>query len=197
MKKGFIRKSTLLAGYPILFALKKDGKLRLCVDYRQLNSITVKNRYTLPRSTELMDRFQGAKVFSKLDLRSAYNLIRMKEGEEWKTAFRTRYGHFEYLVMPFGLTNAPATYQALINDTLREYLDLFYVAYLDDILIYSKDKKSHTQHVRKVLDALRAKDLKLKLEKCEFYKKEVEFLGYIVTTEGLRMDPKKVEAVQD
>ena len=144
-----------------------------------------------------MDRFQGAKIFTKLDLQWAYNLVCMQEGEEWKTAFHTRYGHFEYLVMPFGLTNAPATCQALVNDTLREYLDLFCVAYLDDILIYSKDKESHTKHVQLVLEALCKKDLKLKPEKCEFYKTEIEFLGYIVTTEGLKMDPAKVKAVWD
>ena len=126
-----------------------------------------------------------------------YNLIRIKEGEEWKTTFHTRYSHFEYLVILFGLTNAPTTYQALINNTLREYLDLFYVVYLDDILIYSKDLELYKEHVRKVLDTLKAKNLKLKLEKCEFYKTEIEFLGYIVTTQGLKMDPKKVEVVQD
>jgi len=154
LEKGFIRPSTSPAGYPILFVPKKDGSLRLCVDYRQLNGITIKNRYALPLISELHDRIRGAKWFTSLDLRGAYNLVRMKEGEEWKTAFRTRYGHFEYTVMPFGLTNAPTTFQALVNDVLREYLDQFTVAYLDDILIYSETEKQHVQHVSKVLKKL-------------------------------------------
>jgi RNase H-like domain found in reverse transcriptase/Reverse transcriptase (RNA-dependent DNA polymerase)/Integrase zinc binding domain/Chromo (CHRromatin Organisation MOdifier) domain/Aspartyl protease len=196
LKKGFIRPSTSPAGYPILFARKKDGSLRLCVDYRQLNAITIKNRYALPLIAELQDRIKGAKWFTKIDLRAAYNLIRMKKGEEWKTAFRTRYGHYEYLVMPFGLTNAPASCQALVNDALREYLDIFTVAYLDDILVYSKSYEEHVQHVTKVLSALEKHGLRVNLEKCEFHKQRVEFLGSIITTKGVLMDPKKVEAVQ-
>ena len=137
MAKGFIRKSESPAGFPILFVPEKDGKLRLCVDYRRLNDITVKNRYLLPNISELQDRLSGAKFFTALDLRGAYNLIRMKKGEEWKTAFRTRYSHYEYMVMPFGLTNAPAVCQALINNVLWEHLDITVVAYLDDILVYS------------------------------------------------------------
>ena len=145
---------------------KKDGGLRFCVDYRQLNNITIKNRYALPLISELQDRFQGAKWFTKLDVRDAYYLVRMKEGEEWKTAFRTRYGHYEYLVMPFGLTNAPATFQSLINATLQEYLDVFVVAYLDDVLIYSAGTlKEHIQDVKKVMKKLQQKDLQLKIEK--------------------------------
>jgi Reverse transcriptase (RNA-dependent DNA polymerase)/Retroviral aspartyl protease len=134
-RKGYIRESTSPARYPILFVPKANGKLRLCVDYRRLNEITVKNRYTLPLIHEMQDRIQGAKIFTKLDLRDGYHKIRIKEGDEWKTAWGSRLGHYEYLVMPFGLTNAPATYQALINNILREYLDDFVVAYLDDILI--------------------------------------------------------------
>ncbi|MBN6743027.1 RNA-directed DNA polymerase, partial [Acidithiobacillus sp. MC6.1] len=134
LEKGFIRPSTSPAASPILFVPKKNGKLRLCVDYRQLNSITIKDRYALPLINELHDRLRGAQYFTSLDMRGAYNLIRMKEGEEWKTAFRTRYGLYEYCVMPFGLTNAPASCQRLVNDTLHEYLDIFVVAYLDDIL---------------------------------------------------------------
>jgi hypothetical protein len=137
VKKGFIRKSESPAGFPVIFVPKKNRKLRLCVDFRKLNNITIKNRYPLPNISELQDRLAYAKIFTALDLRGAYNLIRIKEGEEWKTAFRTRYGHYEYTVMPFGLTNALATCQALVNDVLREHLDIFVVAYLDDILIYS------------------------------------------------------------
>jgi transposase InsO family protein len=196
-KKGFIRPSTSPAGYPIIFVPKKDGKLRLCVDYRQLNSITIKNRYALPLISELHDRIRGAKWFTTLDLRGAYNLVRMKHGEEWKTAFRTRYGHYEYMVMPFGLTNAPASMQALVNDVLREFLDEFCVVYLDDILIYSEDKEQHIGHVKKVLSALQEKHLLVKLEKCEFHKQSVRFLGYILTINGIQMDESKVKAVQD
>ena len=137
-----------------MFVPKKDGKLRLCVDYRKLNDITVKNRYPLPNIHELRDRLSRAKIFTALDLRDGYHLIRIAKGEEWKTAFRTRYGHYEYTVMPFGLTNALATFQELINNVLREYLDIFVIAYLDNILIYSKNEKDHTKHVKLVLRAL-------------------------------------------
>jgi len=197
LKKGFIRASTSPAGYPILFVPKPGGKLRMCIDYRQLNAITIKNRYPLPRISELHDRIRGAKWFTTLDLRGAYNLIRMKEGEEWKTAFRTRYGHYEYLVMPFGLTNAPASFQSLVNDVLRDYLDQFCVAYLDDILIYSETLDEHIEHVRKVLRALQKKNLLVKLEKCEFHKQSVKFLGFILTINGIQMDEAKVKAVLD
>jgi hypothetical protein len=155
LARGFIRKSESPAGYPILFTPKKDGSLRLCVNYRKINDITIKNRYPLPNIEELQDRLAQAKWFSKIDLKGAYNLIRMKEGEEWKTAFRTRYGHYEYLVMPFGLTNAPATCQMMINNTLREYLDITVVAYLDDILIYTDGNlEQHVKDVQQVLTKL-------------------------------------------
>ena len=197
LAKGFIRPSTSSAASPILFVPKKDGTLRLCVDYRQLNSITIKDRYALPLINELQDRLQGMTVFTSLDMRGAYNLIRMKEGEEWKTAFRTRYGLYEYLVMPFGLTNAPATMQRMVNEQLHDYLDVFVVAYLDDILIFSKSQAEHETHVRRVLKRLRKAGILLKPEKCEFHKEELEFLGFIVGVHGVRMNPKKVEAVLD
>jgi RNase H-like domain found in reverse transcriptase/Reverse transcriptase (RNA-dependent DNA polymerase)/Integrase zinc binding domain/Chromo (CHRromatin Organisation MOdifier) domain len=197
LKKGFIRPSNSPAGSPILFVPKKDGTLRLCVDYRKLNNITIKDRYALPLVPELQDRLCEARIFTSLDLRGAYNLIRMKEGEEWKTAFRTKYGLYEYRVMPFGLTNAPATCQRMINDLLREYLDVFVVAYLDDILVYSKTETEHTEHVRKVLGKLQYANLLLKPEKCEFHKTELEFLGYIIGQNGIRMSPKKIQAVRD
>ena len=197
LKKGFIRKSESPAGYPILFVPKKDGTLRLCVDYRKLNSITIKNRYPLPNISELQDRLQGAKYFTKLDLRGAYNLIRMKAGEEWKTAFRTRYGHYEYTVMPFGLTNAPATCQEMINDALRQYLDIFVIAYLDDILVFSKTMELHVDHVITVLKCLDERDLRLKPEKCEFHRKEVDFLSFVVGRNGIRIDPNKIKAIKE
>lgn len=198
LARGFIRKSESPAGYPILFAPKKDGSLRLCVDYRKLNDITIKNRYPLPNIEELQDRLAKAKWFSKIDLKGAYNLIRMKEGEEWKTAFRTRYGHYEYLVMPFGLTNAPATCQMMINDTLKEYLDRTVVAYLDDILIYTNgDLKQHIKDVQQVLTKLQERNLKANPKKCEFHVKNTEFLGFIIGVDGIRIDPSKITSIKE
>ena len=195
LKKGYIRPSSSPAGYPILFVPKKDGKLRLCVDYRKLNDITIKNRYPLPLINELRETTAKAQIFTKLDIRDAYYRIRIKEGDEWKTAFRTRFGHYEYQVMPFGLTNAPASFQALINDVLRPYLDRFVVAYLDDILVYSQSEKEHKEHVRTVLKALLKRELRVKLSKCEFSVQSTEFLGYLISPGEIRMDPKKVEGV--
>ena len=197
LEKGFIRPSSSPAGAPILFVKKKDGSLRLCVDYRGLNKITIKNRYPLPLINELLDRLAHARVFTKLDIRNAYNRIRIASGDEWKTAFRTRYGHFEYLVMPFGLTNAPASFQSLINNTLREYLDVFAVVYLDDILIFSSNPEQHINHVRLVLERLRNAGLYVKGEKCEFHVDHVEFLGFCINPSGITMDPKKVSAIMD
>ena len=195
LKKGFIRESQSPAGYPIPFARKKDSSLQLCVNYWKLNDITVKNRYPLPNANELQDRISKATIFTKLDLRGAHNLIWMKEGEEWKTVFRTCYGHYEYLVMPFGLTNAPATCQALVNNIIRAHLNLTAIAYLDDILVYWNTQWEHTTHVKDVLRCLRQAGLKLKPEKCEFNKLEVEFLGYIIGINGIKMDPSKITAI--
>jgi len=153
LHRGLIRQLESLAGYPILMVYQNE-KYRVCVDYRGLNEITVKNSYPLPLIHKLQDCLQGAQWFTTFDIPRAYNRIRMKEGEEWKTTFRTQWGLFEYLVMPFGLTNAPATFQAYINNVLRKYLDMFVVVYLDDILVYSKTYKEHVQHVRLILTAL-------------------------------------------
>jgi hypothetical protein len=195
LSKGFITASSSPASAPILFDKKKDGSLRLCVDYRGLNKITIKNRYPLPLISEMLDRLSKAKYFSKIDLRGAYNLIRIKSGEEWKTAFRCRYGHFEYRVMPFGLTNAPASFQHFMNDTFRDYLDKFCLVYIDDILIYSETLEDNIQHVRLVLTRLRSASLYAKLEKCKFQVTEIEFLGYIISSKGISMDPSKVSAI--
>jgi len=197
LKRGFIRPSKSPAGYPILFIPKKDGTKRLCVDYRQLNEITRWDSYPLPLIGELQDRLGQAKWFISLDLKEAYYWVRMKEGEEWKTAFRTRYGHYEYTVMSFGLKNAPATFQRLINDTLREYLDDFAITYLDDILIYSDDLDAHRGHVRKVLEKLREKVMYVKKSKSKFETKEIEFLRYIIRPEQIEKDPKKTDAVRN
>ena len=195
IRKRWIRPSTSPAGAPILFVPKKDGGLRLCVDYRGLNKVTIKNRHPLPLIDETLDRLVGAKIFTKLDLKDAYHRVRIRDGHEWKTAFRTRYGHFEYLVMPFGLANAPATFQAYVNTTLAGLLDHFVVVYLDDILIYSRNEDEHHDHVRQVLTRLRKNNLFCKLSKCEFDVKEVEFLGFFVGTEGVRADPERIRSV--
>jgi hypothetical protein len=194
-KAGFIQPSKSPFGAPILFVKKKDGTMRMCVDYRALNNITIKNSYPLPRVDELFDRLQGAKYFSKIDLRSGYHQIRIDPGDVPKTAFRTRYGHFEFLVLPFGLTNAPATFMHLMHQAFRKYLDDFVLVFLDDILIFSKTLEEHEHHVQQVLDVLREQKLYAKESKCEFFKTEVEFLGHIVGRDGIRMMEDKVEAV--
>jgi len=195
LSKSFIRASSSFAVSPILFVKKKDTSLRLCVDYRALNDITVKDRTPLPRIEETLNQIRGCKYFTRLDLRACFNKIRIKEGDEWKTTFKTRYGLFEFLVIPFGLTNAPATAQRFMNDTLREYLDIVCVCYIDDILIYSRTLKEHRQQVRKVLQKLKEAGLFIKPEKCEFSVQKTTFLGFIISEEGLEMDPEKVNAV--
>ena len=167
------------------------------MDYRGLNEITVKNRYPLPLIQEMLVHLSQAKWFIKLDLRGAYNLVQVVEGKEWKTAFRTRYGHFKYNVMPFGLTNAPASFQHLINNTLREFLDVFCTAYLDDIRIYSDTLEEHKAHVTSTLRKLESAALYLKPEKCEFHTQKVKYLGLYITDQGIEMDPLKVEAVEE
>lgn len=196
LRKGFIRPSQSPAGYPILFVPKKNGKWRMCVDYRKLNQITIKNGYMLPLMAEIRDKTLGARYFTALDLKGAYNLIRIKEGNEYLTAFRTTRGHYEFLVMPFGLTNAPATFQTMINDVLRQY-DMFVIVYLDDILIFSSTLEEHKKHVHKVLQTLQDNNLLVEPTKCEFHKSEVTFLGYVLSHNQIRMDPKKVASIQD
>ncbi|KAL0154966.1 hypothetical protein M9458_049229, partial [Cirrhinus mrigala] len=194
---GFIRPSSSPAGAGFFFVGKKDGSLRPCIDYRGLNSITVKNTYPLPLISSAFERLQGASVFTKLDLRNAYHLVRIRRGDEWKTAFNTPRGHFEYLVMPFGLSNSPGVFQALVNDVLRDMVDQFIYVYLDDILIFSSSLQEHVQHVRRVLQRLLENGLFVKAEKCDFHAQSVPFLGYIVSAEGMRMDPEKIKAVVD
>ena len=195
LDKGFIRPSTSPWGAPVLFVKKKDGTFRLCVDYRQLNKATIKNRYPLPRIDDLFDQLQGAKVFSKIDLRSGYHQLRIQAEDVPKTAFRTRYGHYEFLVMPFGLTNAPAAFMDLMNRVFHDYLDRFVIVFIDDILIYSRSDEDHVQHLRVVLQILREKQLYAKFSKCEFWLRQIGFLGHIVSAEGIYVDPRKVEAI--
>jgi hypothetical protein len=195
LAKGFIRPSSSHVTSPVLFVKKPGGGLRLCMDYRALNEISVKDRYPLPLIKETLNNLEGMKYFTKIDIISAFNNVRMKEGHEHLTAFLTRFGLFESLVMPFGLTGAPATFQRFINDALREYLDQFCSAYLDDILIYSRTKEEHTVHVRQVLERLRKAGLFAKLSKCEFFVTETKFLGLIVGRDGFKMDPEKVKTI--
>lgn len=197
LQKGFIRTSTSPAAAPILLAKKPGGGIRVCVDYRGLNALTAKNRYPIPLIRETLDALCNAKYYTKLDIIAAFNRLRMAEGEEWKTAFLTRYGLFEYLVMPFGLQNAPATFQHFINSVLHDFLDRFASAYLDDIIIYSKSKKEHREHVRKVLLALQKTGLQIDINKCEFTVQETKYLGLIITSNGIKMDPQKVKAILD
>ncbi len=177
--------------------MKKDGTLRMCVDYRALNKAMVKNQYPLPRIDDLFDRLSGAKVFSRIDLHSGYYQIRIAEGDEEKTACHTRYGSYEFMVMPFGLTNAPATFCTLMNDIFREWLDDFVVVYIDNILIYNGSLEEHAEHLRNVFQILRENKLYAKLEKCEFGVMEVDFFGHRITQESLKMDDHKVKAIVD
>uniref|UniRef100_A0A2N9I8T4 Reverse transcriptase n=1 Tax=Fagus sylvatica TaxID=28930 RepID=A0A2N9I8T4_FAGSY len=195
LDKGFIRPSASPWGAPVLFVKKKDGSMRLCIDYRELNRVTIKNKYPLPRIDDLFDQLQGAQVFSKIDLRSGYHQLKIKSEDIPKTAFRTRYGHYEFLVMPFGLTNAPAVFMDLMNRVFHEYLDRFVIVFIDDILVYSKSLEEHEDHLRIVLQILRDKKLYAKLKKCEFWLNQVVFLGHVVSKDGITVDPSKIEAV--
>ena len=195
LDSGFIRPSSSPWGSPVLFVKKKDGTLRMCIDYRGLNQVTIKNKYPLPRIDELFDQLQGSTVFSKLDLRQGYYQLRIKECDIPKTALNSRYGHYEFVVMPFGLTNAPAAFMDLMHRVFHQYLDKFVVIFIDDILVYSKNEDDHEQHLRIVLETLQHHKLYAKFSKCEFWLSEVAFLGHIISSEGLAVDPSKIEAI--
>ena len=183
LEKGFIRPNVSPWGAPVLFVKKKDGTLRIYIDYRQLNKLTV-NKYPLPRINDLFDQQKGASIFSKIDLRFGYHQLRIKDVDVHKTMFKTQYGHYEFLVMPFGLKNAPTTFMDLMNHVFRLYADQFVVVFIDDILVYSKDWENHDTHHRVVLETLRKGQLYAKLSKCEFWLNEVFFLGHIVPKSG-------------
>ena len=197
LDKGYIRPSSSPWGCPALFVKKKDGCLRLCVDYRPLNAVTIKNKYPLPRIDVLFDQLSGAKVFSKIDLRSGYHQIKIRPCDIPKTAFSTRYGLYEYLVMSFGLTNAPAYFMYLMNSVFMTELDKFVVVFIDDILIYSKNEEEHAEHLRIVLQRLRDHKLYAKFSKCEFWLDSVKFLGHTISSEGISVDPSKIQEVMD
>ena len=163
-----------------MFVKKKDGTLRLCIDYRKLNKVTVKNKYSLPRIDDLFDQMRGAKVFSKIDLRYGYHQVRIKDEEIHKTTFRTRYGHYEFVVVPFGLTNAPTTFMCLMSSVFSRYLDKFFLLFLYDILIYSKNEEEHKEHLRFTLQLVGEHKLYAKLSKCDFYKDKIHYLGHII-----------------
>jgi hypothetical protein len=176
---------------------KKDGTLRLCIDYRQLNKVTIKNKYPLPRIDDLFNQLGGAFVFSKIDLRSGYHQVRIKGEHIHKTAFRTWYGHYEFLVVPFGLTNAPATFMCLMNNVLSQFLDKFVLVFIDDILIYSKNREEHEEHLRLVLQVLREHQLYAKFSKCDFFHKKIHYLGHVLSKEGVAVDPDKIRSIME
>jgi hypothetical protein len=198
LKKGYIRPSQSPMASPFFFVGKKDGGMRPCQDYRYLNEGTVKNAYPLPLISELMDQLKGATIFTKMDLRSEYNNVRIKDGDQWKAAFKTNWGLFEPTVMFFGLCNSPATFQAMMNDLFRDMIDEgWLVIYMDDILIASNDLEEHRRRTRMVVNRLHDNDLFLKLEKCYFEVPKVEFLGLIIQDGELAMDPAKLKGIAD
>nr|GEY10422.1 putative reverse transcriptase domain-containing protein [Tanacetum cinerariifolium] len=197
LDKGFIRPSSSPWGAPILFVKKKYGSMRMCIDYRELNKVTVKNVYPLPRIDGLFDQLQGARWFLKIDLRSGYHQLKVREEDIHKTAFRTRYGHYEFVVIPFGLTNAPAIFMDLMNRVCRPMLDKSVIVFIDDIIVYSKSKNEHEAHLREVFETLRKERLYAKFAKCEFRQQEIQLLGHVVTSEGTKVDPAKIEAVMN
>ncbi len=197
LRQGFICPSTSPAASSFFFVSKKDGGLRPCIDYRILNSQTVKFPYPLPLVPAALEELRGARIFSKLDLRSAYNLIRIRPGDKWKTAFITPTGHYEYLMMPYGLANSPSVFQGFMNEVFREFLHRFVIVYIDDILIYSRNQAEHRHHVEQVLQKLREYHLYLKLEKCEFHQTTIQFLGYVISPLGVQMDNHKLQTIRD
>jgi hypothetical protein len=195
LDKGYIRPSASPWGAPVIFVLKKDGTQRMCVDYRSVNEVTIKNKYPLPRIDDLFDQLKGACVFSKIDLRSGYHQLKIRATDIPKTAFITQYGLYEYTVMSFGLTNAPAYFMYLMNKVFMEYLDKFVVVFIDGILIFSKNEEDHDEYLHVVLQKLRGNELYAKLSKCKFWLEEVSFLGHIISEGGISVDPSKVKDV--
>ena len=195
LAQGHIRPSTSPYGAPVLFVPKKDGRWRMCVDYRALNRQTIRDRYPLPRIDDLLDRLGQARHFTTLDLASGYHQIAVKEDDIPKTAFRTQRGQFEFVVMPFGVTNAPSTFQRMMNMLFKNELDNFVLVYLDDILIFSKTLEDHIQHIRQALEKLKEAKLYARLHKCAFFQERVEYLGFDVSYQGIQPSPEKVRTI--
>ncbi|GJW86912.1 putative reverse transcriptase domain-containing protein [Tanacetum coccineum] len=195
--EDLFRPSTSPWGAPVLFVKKKDGSFRVCIDYRELNKLTVKNRYPFPKIDDLFNQLQGSSVYSKIDLRSGYHQLRVRDEDIPKTAFRTRYGHYEFQMMPFGLTNAPAVFMDLMNRMCKSYLDKFVIVFIDDILIYSCNEEEHANHLRIMLELLKKEKLYAKFSKCDFWINVVQFLGHVIDSQGLHVDPAKIEAVKN
>jgi hypothetical protein len=197
LKKGYIRPSVSPWGASVLFMKKKDGTVRLCIDFRQLNKVTVKNKYPLPRNDDLFDQLKDAKIFSKKDLKLGYHQVRIKDEDINKTTFRKMYGHYEFTVVSFGLLNKPTVFMCLMNGVFRDYLDKFVIVFLDDILVCSNSEEEHEHHMRMVLQVLREHQMYAKLRKCSFYQEQIHYLGHIISKEGIDVDLEKIGAIKE
>ncbi|GKB79062.1 putative reverse transcriptase domain-containing protein [Tanacetum coccineum] len=195
--KGFSRRSSSPWGSPVLFVKKKDGSFIMCIDYHELNKLIMKNQYPILRINDLFDQFQGLSVYSKIDLRSGYHQLRFRDEDILKTSFRTSYGHYEFQVMPFGLTNAPAIFIDLMNQVCKSYLDKFVIVFIDDILIDSRSKEEHEEHLKLILEFLKKRELYAKFSKCEFWLPKVQFLRHVIDSQGIHVDPAKIKSIKD